>query len=304
MARISIYSLMGRLGPFVGVSGGAQSRFPPECARNVETVTQRISSNQKLTYDPLVVELREGIGEARECLQQRYSELVRTSVTELWPFDGCIENIVRDTFAKVCDEIKQFNPVRQSFENWLSEMAREVTVIALLKRCRTGDEAAWRCLYKCYCRFARSVVTKNCRFTDEIDGIVQDTFCKVIGSIQRFDSARGSFEAWLSTIARNTAISRVRKLLTRDEVGFDIEEFFQVPGGTNPEETMISRQLAERIMWVVDHKFTAHERLVFMLFYDDNESYKDIARITGHGDNTKWVANRLQKGRAKIRKVL
>jgi RNA polymerase sigma-70 factor (ECF subfamily) len=81
----------------------------------------------------------------------------------------------------------------------------------LLRRCRTGDEPAWRELVS---RYTRRVFGLAYRFTgrvDEAEDLTQEVFVKVYQSLDRFAETEGSFPAWLMTVARNQAIDHYRR---------------------------------------------------------------------------------------------
>lgn len=81
----------------------------------------------------------------------------------------------------------------------------------LLRRCRTGDEPAWRELVS---RYTRRVFGLAYRFTgrvDEAEDLTQEVFVKVYQTLDRFAEDHGSFPAWLMTVARNQAIDHYRR---------------------------------------------------------------------------------------------
>jgi RNA polymerase sigma-70 factor (ECF subfamily) len=93
----------------------------------------------------------------------------------------------------------------------------------LLRKCREGDQAAWRDLVT---EHGRKVFNLAYRFTgrvDEAEDVTQEIFVKVYRSLDRFRPAEGSFPAWLMTVARHHAIDRYRR--RRDE---------PLPVGGNP----------------------------------------------------------------------
>jgi RNA polymerase sigma-70 factor (ECF subfamily) len=82
---------------------------------------------------------------------------------------------------------------------------------ALMARIEAGDQAA---LAELYAHFARPVyslayrVLQNHTLAEEA---TQDTFMKVWRQSARWDSARGALASWILTIARYTAIDRLRQ---------------------------------------------------------------------------------------------
>jgi RNA polymerase sigma-70 factor (ECF subfamily) len=81
----------------------------------------------------------------------------------------------------------------------------------LIRRCRQGDETAWRELVE---RHTRRVFGMAYRFVgrvDEAEDLTQDIFVKVYQNLERFREQEGAFTTWLTTVARNHAIDHYRR---------------------------------------------------------------------------------------------
>lgn len=81
----------------------------------------------------------------------------------------------------------------------------------LLRRCREGDQAAWRDLVSEHGRKVFNLAYRFMGRVDEAEDVTQETFVKVYRSLDRFRQSDGSFPAWLMTVARNQAIDRYRQ---------------------------------------------------------------------------------------------
>ena len=81
----------------------------------------------------------------------------------------------------------------------------------LLKRCREGDQAAWRDLVSEHGRKVFNLAYRFVGRVDEAEDITQEIFVKVYRSLDRFRESDGTFAAWLMTVARNHAIDRYRR---------------------------------------------------------------------------------------------
>ena len=81
----------------------------------------------------------------------------------------------------------------------------------LLRRCRDGDQAAWRELVSAHGRRVFNLAYRLVGRADEAEDIAQEIFVKVYQSLDRFRESEGSFASWLMTIARNHAIDRYRR---------------------------------------------------------------------------------------------
>jgi len=85
----------------------------------------------------------------------------------------------------------------------------------LLRRCREGDQAAWRDLVSEHGRKVFNLAYRFVGRVDEAEDVTQEVFVKVYRSLDRFRPSDGSFPAWLMTVARHHAIDRYRR--RRDE---------------------------------------------------------------------------------------
>lgn len=80
-----------------------------------------------------------------------------------------------------------------------------------MNRIERGDQTALALLYERYGRLVYSLayrVLNNAHLAEEA---AQDTFMKVWKQSSRWDPERGRFSSWLLTVARYTAIDRLRQ---------------------------------------------------------------------------------------------
>ena len=82
---------------------------------------------------------------------------------------------------------------------------------ALIGRLVLRDEGALAVLYDRYAGVISSVLRRILRDDQAAEEILQDIFFQLWNTASRFDSSRGSLPAWLVVIARNRAISRLRR---------------------------------------------------------------------------------------------
>ena len=85
------------------------------------------------------------------------------------------------------------------------------TDAALVQKITQRDEAALAALYDRYAGMLSSVLNRILRDTQAAEEILQDIFYQLWCGASRFDPARGSLPGWLLVIARNRAISRLRR---------------------------------------------------------------------------------------------
>jgi RNA polymerase sigma-70 factor, ECF subfamily len=82
----------------------------------------------------------------------------------------------------------------------------------LLRAVARGDEAAFGRLYDVTSRRTYGVVWRVLRSADHAAEVTQEVYTEVWRQAARFDAARGSVTAWISTMAHRRAIDRVRSV--------------------------------------------------------------------------------------------
>jgi RNA polymerase sigma-70 factor (ECF subfamily) len=92
----------------------------------------------------------------------------------------------------------------------VSKMEQE-TIISLLRRLQLGDEDALIDLHERFATVVYSVTYRVLGNQQDAEEATQDVFLRLWDKAEQFDMERGSFSAWLLTIARRVAIDRLRK---------------------------------------------------------------------------------------------
>ncbi|MFN7914848.1 MAG: sigma-70 family RNA polymerase sigma factor [Vicinamibacterales bacterium] len=80
------------------------------------------------------------------------------------------------------------------------------------------DEGALATLYDRHSRLAYSLAMRILRSPSDAEEILQETFVRIWSRAHTYEPALGSPAAWLSRIARNCAIDRLRARRTRQDV--------------------------------------------------------------------------------------
>lgn len=93
--------------------------------------------------------------------------------------------------------------------------------IGLLRRIAVRDEAALAELYDRHSRLAFSVIMRILRSASDAEDVLQETFVRVWSRAETYDAVLGSPAAWLTRIARNRAIDRLRSKRVRADVSLD-----------------------------------------------------------------------------------
>jgi RNA polymerase sigma-70 factor (ECF subfamily) len=150
-------------------------------------------------------------------------------------------------------------------------------------------------------RYLRSMVKDAERALD----LTQETFLKVWLKADRFKPT-APFRAWLYKLARNTAISDLRKARVREVLNLswptrDSGEFDPAWSGRGPEEATLAtevRQLVGEQLQRLPQKL----RETFVLADVEGLSMTELARVTGSPEGT--VKARLHRARRALRQAL
>jgi RNA polymerase sigma-70 factor (ECF subfamily) len=148
--------------------------------------------------------------------------------------------------------------------------------------------------------------------------LTQDTFlsayknlCKRAENPHEYENQTYNMQAWLYTIARNAALSelRRRKIVrffsfwqrsndknNHDETDTMMDMAYQEPGGSLELQTVISDELNRAIEMV------GRERLTALFLYMDGFSYKEICEITN--SSLPGVKSQIFRAKESLRKVL
>jgi RNA polymerase sigma-70 factor (ECF subfamily) len=92
------------------------------------------------------------------------------------------------------------------------------TDVALLQRIIARDERAIAELYDRHSRLVFSVVRRIIGSQSDAEDVLQETFVRVWSRADTYDAALGSPATWLTRIARNRAVDRIRARQTRAHV--------------------------------------------------------------------------------------
>ncbi len=171
---------------------------------------------------------------------------------------------------------------------------------ALIERITQRDEAALAALYDRYAAMLSSVLNRILRDTQAAEEILQDIFFQLWRMPSRFDASRGSLPGWLLVIARNRAISRLRRhnpaAAGDDELGEN-----SVVLSVNFESAVAQKQLLERVKHTIEN-LPAEQRACVELAYFEGLTHSEIAARTG--DPLGTVKTRLRSAVETLKRTL
>ena len=177
----------------------------------------------------------------------------------------------------------------------------------ILRRCREGDERAYREIIERYQRRVFSLALRVLRRAEDAEDVAQETFVRMFRAIDRYDPSR-PFSAWLFTIASRLCIDHIRRrrirpisLFQRDPESQEERTIEVVDPGLRPDEET-SRVEEERHTQALVDSLPPHYRIVVMLRHQQDLSYEEIAEALKLPLGT--VKARIHRARALLRQRL
>ncbi len=167
-----------------------------------------------------------------------------------------------------------------------------------------GDPRAFADLYdrhdrQCFCFIRRSLGAAHSQAAEDLH---QETWISLSRNADTFDPRKGSFRAWLFTIARRKVLDYFRRQKVLIVGSGDEAAGRAAPDqGPDPLEHLEARELAQRLIDAVEALPLA-QRDVFILFADAGLTLEEISKVTGTGVET--AKSRLRYARASLRQTL
>lgn len=165
----------------------------------------------------------------------------------------------------------------------------------LLRRIARRDPAALASLYDRYAPLVYGLARRIVRDEGQAEDLVQEVFLRVWNRPQVYDQGRGSFRAWLLSVAHHLAVDLIRR--RRREVTYQekLADSFDPP---DPFEKVISQVDGAKVRSLLD-RLPPEQRQVVVLAYFEGLTQREIAERLGEPLGT--VKTRLRLGIMKLR---
>lgn len=185
-------------------------------------------------------------------------------------------------------------------------------VNALVRRCVSGDAAAWQEIVQQYHRRIYNICYRFSGSSDDAADLAQEVFIKMYRTLSTFDTSRASFMTWVTTVTRNLLVDHFRKgKYDRITDSLDAAPGSQEDGLTladqledqaaSPEARMRSQE-TQRLVHEGLKRLSPELREAVILRDLQDMDYKDIAKVLNVPEGT--VKSRINRGRTELARLL
>jgi len=182
---------------------------------------------------------------------------------------------------------------------------KEAEILELL---RARDERGAEELMRRYSPLIRYVASPILSDEGDLEECVSDAAMKVWDNIAGFDPEKGSFKAWLTAIARNTALNMARKDARRpsadggsEAVENASESLASKADDSDPQEILLRRERAEALEKALN-RLGSTDRNIFYRRYYYMQSLAQIGAELGMSERA--AEGRLYRIRKQLKKEL
>ena len=168
-----------------------------------------------------------------------------------------------------------------------------------------GDSKSFEAIIQKHKNKIYAFILSKIRNRDLAEDIFQDTFIKVINSLQKGKyNEEGKFLPWVMRIANNLVIDYFRKSKKMRTIAptddFDIFDILQ-DGEKNVEDNLVNNQIHKDLRKLIEHLPEDQKEVLKMRYYAEL-SFKEISECTGVSINT--ALGRMRYALINLRKLI
>jgi RNA polymerase sigma-70 factor, ECF subfamily len=190
--------------------------------------------------------------------------------------------------------------------------AAQEAVAKLVRQCMAGDSQAWQQLVTSQHRRIYAICYRFTGSASDAEDLTQDVFLKLYKNLSSFDTQKGSFQTWITTLARNLLVDHFRRTrLDRSsdslDASFDGEEDGPTMGDRladnrpSQEHHVAGLELKARVQAALKQLSPELREAVILRDLEDMD-YKEIAQVLRIPEGT--VKSRISRGRGELARLL
>ena len=190
--------------------------------------------------------------------------------------------------------------------------AAQLATQKLVRQCLAGEQQAWQQLVVMQHRRIYAICYRFTGSGTDAEDLTQDVFLKVYKNLESFDTSKGSFSTWITTLTRNLLVDHFRRTrLDRATDSMDASFNGEDDGPTMAERLTDPRpsqehhvaglELKVRIQAALAQLSPELREAVILRDLEDMD-YKEIALVLRIPEGT--VKSRISRGRGELAKLL
>jgi len=182
----------------------------------------------------------------------------------------------------------------------------------LVRQCIAGDQRAWQDLVAGQHRRIYGICYRFTGSATDAEDLTQDVFLKLYRNLASFDTQKGSFQTWITTLARNLLVDHFRRTrMDRSSDSLDASTTSEEDGATLGDRLADPRPSQESHAAGLELKARIQQALAQLspelreavVFRDlEDMDYKEIAQVLRIPEGT--VKSRISRGRGELARLL
>ena len=216
----------------------------------------------------------------------------------------------RDTLPQT---VKQtVKPLEAKLERTPEQEAANEALARLVRQCMAGDSQAWQQLVVSQHRRIYAICYRFTGSGTDAEDLTQEVFLKLYKNLASFDMQKGSFQTWITTLARNLLVDHFRRTrLDRAsdslDATFDGEDDGPTMGDRladprpSQEHHVAGLELKVRVQNALKQLSPELREAVILRDLEDMD-YKEISLVLRIPEGT--VKSRISRGRGELARLL
>ncbi len=201
--------------------------------------------------------------------------------------------------------------VEPTLQRTPQQIAEQDAILKLVKQCMAGEQQAWQQLVSGQHRRIYGICYRFTNSANDAEDLTQEVFIKVYKNLSSFDLEKGSFQTWMTTLARNLLVDHFRR--TRlDRASDSLDASLGGDDGPTIGDRLMDQGISqEKHVAGLELKATIQEALkqlspelreaVILRDLEDMD-YKEIAQVLRVPEGT--VKSRISRGRGELARLL
>jgi RNA polymerase sigma-70 factor (ECF subfamily) len=203
-------------------------------------------------------------------------------------------------------------PLEAKLERTPEQEAANEALAKLVRQCMAGDSQAWQQLVVSQHRRIYAICYRFTGSGNDAEDLTQEVFLKLYKNLASFDTQKGSFQTWITTLARNLLVDHFRRTrLERASESLDASFDGEEDGPTmsdkladprpSQEQHVAGLELKVRVQNALKQLSPELREAVILRDLEDMD-YKEISQVLRIPEGT--VKSRISRGRGELARLL